>query len=126
MNKEYIKLMERALRLNRLIASRGLPVVLVLTHYGSIGVNWYLTRFDDRKQDFEPTPTNSDQEVIEAAIKLMEPRWTEVTTTCIELLNKPNIYHNKEVEVLIVSITVDGCITSGGTIIPPDELYLKE
>jgi hypothetical protein len=126
-HKEYLKLSERVIKINRHLAALELPVMLCMGFHGKAKPEFYifLTNFIKDKHNFNIRESMSKTEIIEAARKLAKPQFRSITKACINAIGE-QFWLDKETLVTVEAITREGILLVDNSLVDQSRLFIKE
>jgi len=123
---QTIEIMTRALELNYKLMDENIDVVVLLGSSGYTRPFMYLK--SAKYSAFDIALGSTDQEVIEKAKLLVEPKFIRLETVCISIIGE-QVYLDKDMCFFVEAITKDGIVCSryGETYtLLNNNLYIKE
>jgi hypothetical protein len=121
-----IEMMTRALDLNYKLMEEDIEVVVLLGSTGYTRPFMYLKSAKDSA--FDIALDSTDQEVINKAKLLVEPKFIRLKTVCVNIIGE-QVYLDKDMCFFVEAITKEGIVCSryGETYtLRTDNLYIKE
>jgi len=120
----YLPHFERLLQVNRRLHALDLPVVCTCGHIPNMGL-FILLKHTTTDTIKHLELTDSIESVIEQAKLLFEPKFTQVTKACVDLLTT-ELWLDKQTLVTVQSISADGIQLTDGSIVESNRLFIKE
>jgi len=119
-----IKQFERLLLINRRLHALDIPVVCTL-HIDSNSSFLVLSHIYVDKKAFGTGINDSIKSIVEEAITLAKPTYTQVKQICFDML-ATQFYLDKEEVVTVESINSEGVLLSTGETVEHTRLFIKE